>query len=96
MRRNETRKLSDLLSEFRHQPNLEKNLSEAQLINNWSVLLGPAISNSTRNLLIQNRTLFVSIDSAVMRHELFMIRSQILLALNKSVGSKVIDQIVFK
>jgi hypothetical protein len=96
MRRNETRKISDLLQEFRHQPQLDRRLVEAQLIGNWGKLLGPAIERSTHKIFISNRTLFVFIDSSVMRHELFMIRSQILQALNNSVGSKAIDQIIFK
>lgn len=96
MRRNETRGISDLLNEFKKENQFDGKLNETQLIANWSKLLGPTIARGTRKLTISNRTLFVWIDSSVMRHELFMIRSQIVIALNKSVGASVIDNIMFK
>jgi predicted nucleic acid-binding Zn ribbon protein len=96
MRRNETRNISDLLNDFKKESQYSNKLAETQLIGNWSKLLGPVVEKGTRNLYISNRTLFVFIDSSVMRHELFMIRSQILAALNKSVGTKVIDNIIFR
>jgi len=96
MRRNETRNISDLLNDFKKESQFGNKLAETQLIGNWPKLLGPVVGKGTRNLYISNRTLFVFIDSSVMRHELFMIRSQILAALNQSVGAKVIDNIIFR
>lgn len=96
MRRKETQKISDLLKQFTRESAYEQKILENRLISNWAKVLGTGIANATRNVYISNRTLFVSIDSSVMRHELLMIRSQILEALNKSVGAKIIDQIIFK
>lgn len=96
MRRCEAINISDLLSEFKKQPNFNQKLLESQIIASWGETLGTAIANSTSNLSISNRTLFVRIDSAIIRNELFMIRSQIANALNKKVGVKVIDDIIFR
>ena len=96
MRRKETQRISDILKQFQKESAYEQKLMENRLIGNWEKLLGSGIANATRKIYIANRTLFVHVDSPVMRHELLMIRSQIQDALNKSVGAEVIDNIIFR
>ena len=96
MRRKETQRISDILKQFQKESAYEQKLIENRLIGNWGKILGLGIANATRKIYISNRTLFVYVDSSVMRHELLMIRSQIQEALNKSVGSEVIDNIIFR
>ncbi|MFA9391910.1 MAG: DUF721 domain-containing protein [Prolixibacteraceae bacterium] len=96
MRRKETQPISEILKQFTKESAYEQKLIENRLITNWAKVLGSGIAGSTRSLHISNRTLFVAIDSSVMRHELMMIRSQIQVALNKSVGVQVIDNIIFR
>lgn len=96
MRRKETQKISDILKQFQKESAYEKKLLESRVITNWSKVLGPGIGNATQNLYMANRVLFVHIDSPVMRQELFMIRTQIQVALNKSVGAEVVDNIIFR
>lgn len=96
MRRKETQKISDVLKMVVKESAYEQKLRETQLISNWGKLLGMGIANSTSNLYILNKTLFVHIESPVMRHELFMMRTKIQEALNNSVGVKVIENIIFR
>jgi hypothetical protein len=96
MRRKETQKISDILKEFTKGGNFDQKLQETRLIESWGVMLGPMIEHSTRKIFISNRVLFVYLESPVIRHELFMMRTQIQEALNKSVGENVIDNIVFR
>lgn len=96
MRRKETQKISDILKEFTKESNLDQKLQEARLVENWGKMLGPMIENSTRKIFISNRVLFVYLESSVIRHELFMMRTKIQDALNNSVGENVIDNIVFR
>ncbi|MCF8361875.1 MAG: DUF721 domain-containing protein, partial [Prolixibacteraceae bacterium] len=53
-------------------------------------------ARSTSSIYVRNKTLFVHIESPVIRHELFMMRSRILASLNESVGGVVIHNIIFK
>lgn len=96
MRRKETQKISDILKTVVKESVYEQKLRETRLISNWENLLGAGIAKSTSNLFIANRTLFVHIESPVVRHELFMMRTKIQDALNNSVGSKIIDNIIFR
>jgi predicted nucleic acid-binding Zn ribbon protein len=95
MRRKETQKISDILKDFVKRPVYEQKIQETMLVSNWGKVLGPGIARSTSELYIKNKTLFVRIESPVVRHELFMMRSRIIEALNKSVGSNVIGNIHF-
>lgn len=96
MRRKETQRISDLLKEFTRNSHLDQKLQETRIIENWSNILGPTIANSTRKIFISNKVLFVYIESPVIRHELFMMRSRLQEALNESVGENVIASIVFR
>ncbi len=96
MRRKETQSLSDILAEFSKDKKFDTKLMETRLIDNWGQMLGPVIDNATQKVYICNRVLFVHIESAVVKNELFMMRSQIVDALNKSVGAKIIDSITFR
>ncbi|HPR33801.1 MAG TPA: DUF721 domain-containing protein [Prolixibacteraceae bacterium] len=96
MRRKETLKISEILNEFSAGNELGKKLRETRLMNNWNTMLGPVIARATEKIQINNRVLIVHINSSVIRHELFMIRSQIVESLNKSVGGNVIDSILFR
>jgi hypothetical protein len=96
MRRKETQKICDILKEFTKEANFDQKLQETRLIENWGKMLGPMIENSTLKIFINNRVLFVYLESPVIRNELFMMRSQIQDALNKSVGENIIDNIVFR
>lgn len=96
MRRKETQKISDILKLALKESVYEQKLRETRLISNWSKLLGPGIASSTSRLYILNKTLFVHIESPVIRHELFMMRTKIKVALNKSVNGTVIENIIFR
>lgn len=95
MRRKETQKISDVLKVAIKQSVYEHKLLETRIIENWSKLLGPGIGQATSQIYIRNKTLIVHIDSSVIKHELFMMRTRILQALNESVKSEVINNIHF-
>lgn len=96
MRKKETQPISEILKQFTKESKYEKQLLEMKLVSNWTKVLGPGITSSTRRIYINNRTLFVFIESSVIRNELFMIRTQLQKALNDSVGCEVIDNIIFR
>jgi predicted nucleic acid-binding Zn ribbon protein len=96
MRRRETQKISDILKQAVNESAYDRKLKETRLIENWEKVLGPGVARSTSSIYIRNKTLFVHIESPVIRHELFMMRSRILASLNESVGGVVIHNILFK
>ncbi|MBN2615215.1 MAG: DUF721 domain-containing protein [Bacteroidales bacterium] len=88
--------LQEVLQELLKAYRIEDKLLEAQLISSWEKVVGGIFAKHTQRLQIKNRILFVSLDSAALRSELAMARSKLVEMLNKEVGNKVIDDIVFR
>lgn len=96
MRKSNTQKLSEVIDEFLKGSGLSLKLKKARIINHWEELMGKAIANRTTSIYIKNKTLFVTLNSSVVKNELMMMRQQIIDALNKHAGEKIIEKIVIK
>ena len=96
MRKRNTESLADVIVQVLKSQRLDRPLSEKRLIDAWPIVLGSNIMNYTTDLIIKNRTLYVSLSSSVLRHDLFISREEIKKSLNKHVGVDVINDIVFK
>ena len=94
MRRNNTRSISEVISGYVEAFRLKGKLSEVKLINSWSEIIGEKIAKRTLELKIQNRKLFVKIQSSIIRQELMMIRTELVKRLNAKAGESVIDEMI--
>ena len=95
MKRTNTQTLSDVLKDFfRENPVVAEKIAETRLINAWEKVIGKAVSRYTENIYIKNQTLYVRLSSAVLRNELSLCRSDLIIKLNEEAGMKVINQIV--
>jgi len=74
----------------------EKKLKENALINSWESIMGRSVARATGNIYLQNQTLFIELNSSVVRHQLQMMKSGIIDALNKNAGEILIKDIVFR
>jgi predicted nucleic acid-binding Zn ribbon protein len=80
---------------FEANPYIADKAAESRLMQYWQHSMSPAIARYTSNINIRNRTLYVKLTSAVLKNELMLMREQLLVNLNREVGRKVIDEIVF-
>lgn len=96
MRRSETLNISEIIASLLKEQGLEDKLYENRLINSWEELLGKTIARTTRSLYIKDRILFVHISSSVVKHEVMMIRDDLVTRLNKKAGKTIIDKIVLR
>ena len=95
MKRSNTQTLSEVLNDFfSENPVIAEKLAENRLINAWETTLGKATSRYTEKLYIRNKTLYVYLSSSVLRNELSLCRSDLIVRLNKEAGMNVINQIV--
>jgi hypothetical protein len=96
MKKNNTHHISDLLNFFlEDNPQVGRKLLETRLINSWEKVLNPAILRYTTQLFIQNRRLYVKINSSIVKSELMMRREQLIRDLNSQTGETVITDIIF-
>ena len=96
MRKSNTQKISEVINEYLKDSGLKKKLTESRITNHWEELMGKIIAKRTKSVYIKDKTLFVFLNSSVLRNELMMMRQEIIDTLNKRVGENVIDDIRLK
>lgn len=73
---------------------LDRKFDETSLIAAWPELIGSAIANRTTQLYIRDKKLYVKVESAVIKHELMLMRRQILGRMNEHVGKVIVEELV--
>lgn len=96
MRRKNTERLGDIIGQVLKQNHLDGKLYENRVIQSWAEVLGQTINNYTDKLYFKDGTLFVTLSSSVLRHELFLEREKIKSSLNNYVQSNIIKNIIFQ
>ena len=74
---------------------LETPLLQKRLVEAWPEVAGPVIARYTREVRIQNQTLYVSLTSPALRAELSMQKQVYTQRLNNHVGAQIITDIRF-
>lgn len=95
MFRREVKTLDEVLGGLLRQEGLEAPLQQRRLLEKVDSTLGPMASRHVVDKYIRNQTLYVRMDSPVMRAELSMRRSALVARLNAEAGSMVITDIRF-
>lgn len=73
---------------------IDRKFDETALIAAWPELIGSAIANRTTQLYIRDKKLYVKVESAVIKHELMLMRRQILGRMNEHVGKVIVEELV--
>ena len=96
MRRQTTSTIGEALSLWIEAMKMRPKVEETRLLAAWNPPVGPLIASKTRDLYINKRTLYVSIDSSVIRRELLIAKEKLISQLNNASGGDVISDIVFR
>ena len=88
--------LKDAISEFLKVSRLSGKLAEQKVIDGWEKLMGKMIANHTKQISISNKRLYLSLDSAPLKQELFYSREKIIKMLNEEAGEEVVREVVFR
>ncbi|MCD6347157.1 MAG: DUF721 domain-containing protein [Bacteroidales bacterium] len=96
LRRTKTQNIADVIREVLKENHLDKGLREQELIRRWYEVTGKMISKSTTSIYIRDRKLIVTIQSAVIRHELSLIKEGLIMEMNTPYDEPVIIDIILK
>lgn len=88
--------IKEAILEFLKVSQLSAKVAEQKIINGWEKLVGKMIAKHTKEITIRNGKLFLHIDSAPLKQELFYSRDKIIKLLNEEASEEVIKEIVFK
>ncbi len=96
MRKSNTQKISEVISEYISEMRLSRKLGEARVISSWPVIVGPAIAKQTEKVYIRNGVFYVHLKSPVLRNELSYMKTRIMEVLNEQAGDKIITKVVLR
>ncbi len=89
-------KLGDAINQLFKQENLDVKISQFTVKNSWKDIVGEVIAKSTTEIFFNDKTIFVSLNSAALKHELSFRKEEIVTGVNKFCGYKLIEHIVIK
>lgn len=87
--------LAEAIRDMLRAYKLDGKLVQIKAIESWPHIVGPLIAKHTVHLQIERKTLFVRLDSDVIRNELSFAKSLIIKNINKEAGAEIITEIVF-
>ncbi|HQI42675.1 MAG TPA: DUF721 domain-containing protein [Dysgonamonadaceae bacterium] len=97
MRKQESKSLGDILSEyFDGNAALKTNLAERRAVEAWKTLLGSGVGEYTRNVYLKRNVLYVQLSSSVLRAELQMNKQNLIDKLNEAAEMDVVKDIVLR
>lgn len=92
---NKATPVSELVDKIMKAYGLDGKMLELQVVNAWPELMGGAIAHRTTQIYIKNKTLFLTIDSSVMREELLIGKSIIIQRINQYAKREIITDVWF-
>jgi predicted nucleic acid-binding Zn ribbon protein len=96
MRKSNTQKIGDVISEYLRELKIDRKITEARLISSWPLIAGPSIARQTEKVYIRNGVLFIHLTSPVLRNEISYMKTRIIELLNEQAGEKIITKVVLR
>ncbi len=87
--------LGDIIDKLMKAYRLDGKMKELDIINGWEEMMGKAVANRTKKIQIRYKTLYLTMDSSVMREELSYGKSIIIQRVNEKAGFEMITDVFF-
>ncbi len=94
MKRTTPQPIGAFIEELFRSPNIAAKIAEGSLPNTWREVVGEAIAEQTRQVRLVKGTLYVHVQSGVVRQELMMQRHALIMALNAKAGIDLIKNLI--
>jgi predicted nucleic acid-binding Zn ribbon protein len=89
------RSLGDILSELLQQYGIGDRVKEFDAVNCWAEVVGERVARHTCAKDVRDGALIVEVSSSAWRNELYYLKPDILVQINKRLGKKIIHDILF-
>jgi predicted nucleic acid-binding Zn ribbon protein len=96
MRRSDIQSLGSAIKDFLKEKQFDGKLAEVDAVNSWEKIIGRPVARATTSIYIKDQTLYLHLKSSVVRNELFMMRNDIIRAMNEHAGRVIVKAIVLK
>lgn len=88
--------MGSAIKSFLEESKFDRKLAEVDAVTSWESIIGKPIARATTSIYIKNETLYVNLNSSIVRNELFMMRNEIIRAVNNHAGRAIVKAIVLK
>lgn len=88
--------MGDLLEEFFRRPYVAAKVAEGKLPDTWRAVVGDRAADVTTELRLENRILYVRIQSSVIRSELFYQREALRDEINRRAGLRLVNAVIVR
>ncbi|GAL66695.1 DUF721 domain-containing protein [Jejuia pallidilutea] len=95
-RNNEHLSIKDALKEFVETNRLEKGLNKVNAAEAWAKLMGNGVNNYTTSVKLERETLYIQLNSSVLREELSYGKQKIIDMLNEELGKEIVKKLVLR
>ena len=95
-KKNNLIKLGDAINQIFKQEKLDVKISQFSVKNGWKDIVGELIANSTTDIFFNEKIVFITLNSAALKHELTFRREELVNNINKFCGYKLVEQIVIR
>src|SRR3954465_15447353 len=89
-------KLGDAINQLFKQEKLDVKISQFTIKNSWKDIVGDMVANNTTDIYFNDKTIFVTLNSAALKHELSFRKEDLVTNINKFCGYRLIDAIVIR
>ncbi|WP_066627269.1 DUF721 domain-containing protein [Labilibacter marinus] len=97
MERKNAQHIKSIIKEFLEKnKNLDHKMLENRVVRSWEKVIGKTVARATTTIYMDRGTLYLSINSSVMRNELLMLKDKIMIAMNEEVGHQIVTAIVIR
>ena len=95
MRKANDKSLKDAIEQMLNVYKIKRRFDETAIVTLWPDLVGKSVANRTKELFIKDKKLFLRIESSVIKHELVMMREQIIQKVNEFAKTELVADIIF-
>ncbi|MCC5916351.1 MAG: DUF721 domain-containing protein [Cryomorphaceae bacterium] len=88
--------IGQVISQIIRENGWEERIHKQELYLAWDEVMGPAVAKRTESIYLKGRRLFITINSAPLKHELNMQRTRIVEILREHTGRDLVDHVIIR
>lgn len=95
MKRNQNH-ISDVIKGSLKEYELDGRIREIELVNKWEEIVGKSINRHTIKIFLSGKTLYLTLDSSVVRQELHYNKKKLLERIAETMGEELVKEVVLR
>ena len=96
MKRENTQLIKEVLQEFIKEERLEDGLQRVRIFGAWDLVVGDAGARATASKFFRDGILYCTINSSIIRTQLYYRKEEIVQQMNKLLSSDIITRLILK